>query len=157
LSQRPARAVPDCAEYRSAYSTMSATAASLRTRRFFFTACGRARGERESSPCGGFRLREVRFSVPWRQRRVPVQDCSGAAPCLVESVRGHTRSAFPNRPTRPAFRRIVSVVREGRCSVRSWTWLHNMTVYEGLQQFRGRDCPPQAKLGRGTLESKGGI
>src|SRR6266567_917515 len=37
LSQRPARAVPDCAEYHSACSTMSATAASLRTRRFFVT------------------------------------------------------------------------------------------------------------------------
>jgi hypothetical protein len=91
----PARAVPDCVEYHSACSMMSATAASLRTRRFFFTAYGRARRERESSPRGVFRLPEVQFSAPGRQRRVPVRDCLGGAPCLAESVRGHTRSAFP--------------------------------------------------------------
>jgi len=61
LSQRPARAVPDCVEYHSGCSMMSATAASLRTRRFFFTAYGRARGERESSLAAYFGYRKFNF------------------------------------------------------------------------------------------------
>jgi hypothetical protein len=106
FSHRWARGRPAYRRYQSAWSSKSAMAASVRTKRgFFIGECGR--GVRRSGLAADFRQRDFELRPPGGSNEF-LLDIAEATVFVLADEFGRTRWAFANRWKRLVFPRIIS-------------------------------------------------